>query len=799
MAELEQELGLRIDSALQAIAQLDRALIQTAGEAGEAMATELAKGVQVDATPITTAITGAVEDADTDVAVGEVDAQIVTETIGESVQVADTDVTVDNAEAGVVTTSIESAATAADTAVVIDPPSGASAVTDSIEAAVADADTTVVIEVDTGDAEQQIAGLGGASDDAAESLGRIGQEAAGATSGTSALGTASSVASDAVSVLGGNFSGLASKAGPAGAAVVGVSTAVGIFVGKAITSTEATARFTDTFGDLAPAILQVDVGGLNLQLSELTAQVGASGLGLKTAASDFGQLAIASGATQKEAAATAEQLIALSAAASVMRPSIGSADQVIGGLTNALARGGRSLANYGITLTAAEIQTRALADTGKSTAGELTQVEKATAGAALATEKYGETLDDVVEKGSKNASVQLRALKTEAFGAISSLGAPLIAPVLDVLKSAAPAISSIVKVIGTVLQALGPVLEGVAVGFQIIAPVIEVVADVLQFLSPVLKVVAIGLLALTGPLGLVVAGFAAVKAIVGLFKQDTEEVNEVVGETPPILDNMGASVAAAGEKFAALGEQMVPVPALVSSIAQTIKVELPGIASAFEKASEDSTVSLQSFQVALHEQLVAERQFFANLSYIIAAGGLQIAELLASQGPERGAAAAKAIAVATPIQIKALEAQATELATFEFERGKEISTRVGEGFALGIQKALATIKVSTNQLKAVVDNAFQIRSPSRWAMGRGRLIGEGLALGITSSLPRVGAALGQLDRYTVGGASNGTINVTGGAAPGGAPVNQTINVFAAQDPDATAQRVSMRVLQGAQR
>lgn len=798
MAELEADLGLRIDSALNAVAQLDRALTQVADDAGELLATDLAKGVQIDASPLGTAIEASVKGADTDVAVGDVDAAVVTTTIDQSVQSADTDVVVANADAGPVTTTIESAVNAADTAVAIPAPD-ASPVTESLEASIADADKTVVIEVDSGDAEQELSGLGSTSDDTAESLGAIGQQAATAAGGLDTAGNAATVTSGAISVLQGNFGALASKLGPTGAVITGVTGALGIFVGKAITSTETTARFTDTFGALAPAILQVNIGGLNLQLSELTAQVGASGVGLKAAASDFGQLAIASGETQREAATTAEQLIALSAAASVLKPSLGAADQVIGGLTNALARGGRTLAEYGISLTAGQIQARALADTGKSTAGELTQVEKATAGAALATEKYGDTLADVVEKGSKNASVQLRALKTEAFGAISALGTPLIGPVLDVLKSAAPAIGSIVKIIGTVLQALSPILQGVAVGFEIIAPVISVVADGLQFLSPVLKVVAVALIALTGPIGLVVAGFTAVKAVVGLFKKDTEDANEEAGKTPPILDTMGKSVAAAGESWAGLQASITPVPALVSAVAQTIVVELPGIASAFDKASKDSTVSLMSFQVALHEQLIAEQQFFANLSFIIASGGLAIAEQLAKQGPERGAAAAKAIAGTTPFQIKALEAQAEELAAFELGRGQEISTRLAEGFALGIQKQLGSIKVSVNQLKTVVDQAFVIRSPSRWAMERGQLIGEGLAVGITSSMPKVSTALKQLDRFTVGSPSGGSVNVTAGAPTTSGPVSQTIIVNAAQDPEATAQAVSLRVLQGAQR
>lgn len=784
MAELEQELGLRIDSALQAVAQLDRALTEAATSAGEALGDRLATAVQsVDATPITGEITEAVESADTAVTVEDVDAAIVTEAIGESVTAADTDVEVGDVAAEVVTETISAAVAGADTSVSVDDVD-ASSVGEAIEQAVASADTTVDIEAPSADAP------------------------GGANFATNILAgkEATDLLSASTGALQGSFGGLAAKAGPAGLAVAGVAGAIGLFFGEAAEARDVTERFNATLGESAQQIEQVDIGGLNIQLGDLAIQLGASDDALRQVATDIGILGQTSGASADQIATTAEEVLALAANVAAVHPELGTMDQIAGSLTNALARGGRATRQFGIDLDSADVKARAatiaLAD-GRS---EISQFDLVAAGAALSTAQLGDSIGENVERGSKQVGTSMRSLRTAISETIEELGGPLIDPVVGLFRAAAPAIGGLARVIGVALQALTPVLGGVATAFEILSPVIGAVATALEFLAPALKIIVPILIAMTGPIGLVIAGFTLINSIFGKTKDEAKGVDAAAGDLDATLGGMTESLGPTVEgvdrlatSVEGMGKAIVPVPELVRSLAETVEINVPGIGAAFEKASEDSQVSLMELQVALQDQIVAERQFFANLSYIIAAGGSAIAEELAAQGPERGAAAAKAIAGSTPIQVAALNAQAEELKTLEFERGREISTRLAEGFAVGIQKALGSIKASVNQLKSVVDTAFQIRSPSRWARGRGQLIAQGLALGIEAALPRVASAFGQLDRFTVGG-SSGSVNVTSGApAVGGAPVTQNITVVAAQDPDATAQRVSMRVLQGAQR
>jgi hypothetical protein len=777
MAGISEDLTLNIAPALQAVAELDRALTAVLSNFASSAPQEInAALAQTDAAPVGAAIETAVEGADKTVT-AEPDAEAIAPAVEGAIESADKTVeAVPDVEP--IAPAIEGAIEGADKTAEVEPE--AEQIAPAIEEAIAEADKTVTIEADTGDAEEQLAGISEASKGAADSLAATGTQAVAAAGGLDVAGNAATITSGAVAVLGGNFTGLISKMGPYGVAVAGAAAVTHVFVGSALEAQEGLARFTDTFGALAPAVEQVNIGGLNLSIADLAVKVGASDDALRSAVSSFAQLGIASGATQDEVAGTAEQLVALSAGVSVLKPQLGSADEVIGGLTNALARGGRTLAEYGITLSADEIALRALQNTGKTAATDLTQYEKATAGAQLATEKFGDTLGTTVEKGSKQTSVMLRSLKTEIGETIEGLGAPLIEPVLSLFKSAAPAIGGIVKIIGVALEVLAPIISGVAAAFEIIGPIIGTVAAALDFLAPVLKVVAVVLLALTGPLGLVVAGFTAVKAVVGFFRKDVEDVNEEVAKTPPVIANMGVAVTGmgtaledAGAKMERMHSRIVPIPALVESLRETIDIHVPGIAAAFDKASKDTTVSLQSFQVALSEQLRAEREFFSNLNLIIASGGREIAALLASQGPERGAAAAKAIGVATPIEIKALDDQAKELKAFSFQQGREISTRLAEGMALEIQNAVANIHDTVESAGNILGNLFtkgaaagissgapsvskavqgigstatrgfsasiDARSPSRVAIDLARRFGEGIVVGLEQSIPSVRA------------------------------------------------------------
>jgi hypothetical protein len=267
-------------------------------------------------------------------------------------------------------------------------------------------------------------------------------------------------------------------------------------------------------------------------------------------------------------------------------------------------------------------------------------------------------------------------------------------------------------------------------------------------------------------------------------------ITSAVEEAIPAIDRLSS------DSLAALSEEML-------SARQTVEESAPGISGAFARLAESTVTSLMEIQVALFDQIRAEREFFNNVAFIAEQGGKALAEELVSQGPERGAAAAKAIADSGPFQVQALEKQAQELIDVEHDAGIRIATALTGGMVKGIRDQANAVIAETKKLVDQAAFAARLslgaRSPSKVFAEIGSTIGQGMAVGIRSSMPAVGRAIGELERFTVGG-SSGAVNITAGApALAAGPVSQNITVVAAQDPEATAQRVSLRVLQGAQR
>lgn len=167
MADITADLGLDLSPALSSVDTLEQALAATAtsfssalGEATQALQNV---SVEVDATPVTEGITGAVDAADVTV---EPDAETggLTDDITGAVDAADTSVTVDDVDAAAVGDEITAEAASADTAVAVDDVD-ASAVGAEIESAAASADTPVAVtDVDASAVTSEITGAAAAAD-----------------------------------------------------------------------------------------------------------------------------------------------------------------------------------------------------------------------------------------------------------------------------------------------------------------------------------------------------------------------------------------------------------------------------------------------------------------------------------------------------------------------------------------------------------------------------------------------------------------------------------------------------------
>ena len=375
-----------------------------------------------------------------------------------------------------------------------------------VDAAVAAIDTqTVDIEAvaDTSDAQAEIDGIEGGSaeinveantEQAQEQISGLGDVAQGALGGLGGLGGA---AGGAASALGKT-------------AVAGAGAAAGLFefAQAAIDAESASQRFDLITGDLADQVGSIDVGGLSGDIGDLALQLGSSDEAMLNATASFVSFAESTGASDEQIVAASDNINALALRAVALNPALGDAGAVAERMTNALARGGRATTQFGIGLTSAEINARAMADTGKQNTNELTQFEKAAAGAEIAVERLGNTMGTDFQQGSQNARTEWNRM-TESLGEAAETAGGVMLPAIENITEA-------VTELGSGVANLSP----------------------RDWLS--------GLWDLSG--GLIANGFTDLWGAVGLGEDTLRGVGTLVGELPPALrdTDTAAEEAAAG-------------------------------------------------------------------------------------------------------------------------------------------------------------------------------------------------------------------------------------------------------------
>lgn len=455
MSDLSANLDLSVDDALASIDRLGAQLDQTAQRFSVALAdalTVLDQPIDVTVSAETAPLVDAIDEVDAAAAV-DVDVSGDTEQLALELEALD-------AEPVVVDVDADVAGYEEDVANLPEPP-----------------DVEIDVLVNTGDAEADLDGVASASSETQGSL-------AGLAVGSFALGEAFQSAEDGAGGLGSALSGLGGPAqvALAGVAAVGVAGAALGAVGQqlfeaAVPAVTATESFDRALGDLATPLSTItsSTGGLSTSVAQLAQDLGSSDEEVIQAVQGFGQLGVAAGDSTADIDQASENIVKLAARARSLNPALGDLDSNIRGLERGLARGGRFLAQYGIDLSSVEVETRALADTGKASARELTQYEKSVAGAALAVEQLGGALDEDIASGLDNASIRLGRFQQQFGDAIEDLGKPLVVPIFDLLESALPAALDIAQAAAELVEALFPLAE---VAVQAAGPLAELFSAV---------------------------------------------------------------------------------------------------------------------------------------------------------------------------------------------------------------------------------------------------------------------------------------------------------------------------------
>lgn len=240
------------------------------------------------------------------------------------------------------------------------------------------------------------------------------------------------------------------------------------------------ASFDKTFGPAADSLTEsMEQQRIALGLSESEWQKQATAIGAAQ---------VSMGATSEQAAETTEQILRVAADVAAFNGELAASPEVIDAINGALAGSYETLDRYGISITAAMVETRALADSGKSASSELTELEKRTAAVALITEQaalsegsLAEQMDSAAVKSNQFAA-RMKDVQTEVGAALL----PLKELVLEVLLALVP----ILEALNPLIRLLGNLIGGLV---QIITPVINVVAKLTQGLSDLINKAATAL------------------------------------------------------------------------------------------------------------------------------------------------------------------------------------------------------------------------------------------------------------------------------------------------------------------
>ena len=229
---------------------------------------------------------------------------------------------------------------------------------------------------------------------------------------------------------GGAFKGMGKLIGGLGLAVA--ARKIGQFAAEvtmlAVDAEEAGSAFRTTFG---PA-----VDDAQKFVDEFANKAGFAEHELQQLLATTGNVIQGLGGTEQASAALSEDMAILAGDVASFSNAAGGAPAVLKALQSALTGEREALKTYGIVVTEADVVERALLNTQKARADELTKLEKAQATVQIATERAGKAVGDLdrTQESAANSLRRLNAQWTETKTAIGAELLPLLVDFLPVLE-----------------------------------------------------------------------------------------------------------------------------------------------------------------------------------------------------------------------------------------------------------------------------------------------------------------------------------------------------------------------------
>lgn len=205
-------------------------------------------------------------------------------------------------------------------------------------------------------------------------------------------------------------------------------------VQAAIDAGEAESAFNTTFGEALPEATRF--------VEDFALKAGFTTGELQQMLAVTGNVVQGIGATEAESAALSQTMATLAGDVASFSNAQGGAEAVMLALQSAINGEREALKTYGLAVSEAEVQTAALAATGKSSADDLTRLDKAYATLQVATEKAGKAVGDLdrTQDSAANRQRELQARLREVQATIGAGLLPAYEGLLDLATQLAPTV-----------------------------------------------------------------------------------------------------------------------------------------------------------------------------------------------------------------------------------------------------------------------------------------------------------------------------------------------------------------------
>lgn len=318
-------------------------------------------------------------------------------------------------------------------------------------------------------------------------------------------------------------------------------------IDMATTAGQISANFEDVFGPATASLAD--------EVEELAGHMGLAEHEAEDLLAQAGALTKSMGATDQQAADMASQMLTLAGDMRQADKSAGSTADAMEAITKAAAGSTKGLQAWGVSLTKAEINQRALADTGKDSTAALTSYEKELATIALIQEKTTDSqgaLNEAIADGSTEytqAEADIKDMQVEVGKALMPIKKLALEGVLilaEVLQSLLPLIEAVGVLLESLLQIIKPLLPIITLLADILGGALAVaIKVVMKLLEPFLKLLG----KISGAIGKVVSAFKGLKGIGGLKMPSFHSGGRVPGAEgtlQPIMAQGGETVGRGG-------------------------------------------------------------------------------------------------------------------------------------------------------------------------------------------------------------------------------------------------------------